>query len=158
MSVLRHRHEWAGGRLSCSALGCSLSRVSTVFWGLGGSSLSIVLWDLGGSSVLSHTETIGLLLSIPVPVYFWSLAAPGKSCNLGWGSLSRSRIFPNRAGSCSFWQSLFPCTMECSHGIWGGNFRISTKTHTMAFAFSNCVGWRKRKLPEHLVLKTGCNL
>lgn len=147
-----------GGRVALSWLlcvDCGLNWVSTMLLGLGGSSLCTVLWGLEGSSDLPHTEAIGLLLSIPAPVCFWSLVAPRKSCNLEWGSLSRSRIFPNRTGSCSCWQPLLAYTMEFSHRIWGGNFRISTNTHAMAFAF---LGWRKWMLPEHLVLKKSCNL
>jgi hypothetical protein len=100
---------WAG----CCAVDCNFNGISTVFWGLGDSRVSIILWGFGGSSGLSHTEAIGLLRSIPAPEYFGYLAAPRKSCNLEWGGLFRSRIFPNRPGSCSFWQPL----LSLKHGL-----------------------------------------
>lgn len=106
---------WAGW----CAVDCCVSRVGTVFWHLGGSISAWYSRD-GGSSGLSHTEAIGLLLTIPEPVYFWSLVDPRKSFHLEWGSLSRSRIFPNKAGSCSCWKPLPP---PLKYGIQPWNLR-----------------------------------
>lgn len=68
---------WAGW----CAVDCCVSRVGTEFWHLGGSISAWYSGD-GGSSGLSHAEAIELLLTIPEPVYFWSLIDLGNHFTL----------------------------------------------------------------------------
>lgn len=72
-----------------------------------------VVTNWGNGSVAVH----------PCTSLFWSLTAPRKSCNLEWGSVSRSRTFPNKVYSSSCWQLLLPSSREVQSWDLRGEFQ-----------------------------------
>lgn len=59
----------------------------------------------------------------PCTSLFWSLTAPRKLYNLDWGSVSRSRTFPNKVYSSSCWQLLLSSNREVQSWDLRGKFQ-----------------------------------